>query len=682
MQKLSIKLQVILLTALSLILLASITTYISTSKSKSALMDNSYSTLTTVRDMKKNQIQSFFSERIGDINVLARANNTHALVDDLLSVEKELNVQGRDAYPVNHPLAIAKKAPHEAFFKGYMDDYGYYDIFMISAEYGHVMYTAAKESDYGANLTSGSLRDSGLAEAYKKALQNKRPTFTDMRPYAPSNGAPAMFLSTPMYDDNGKAEAVLVFQISDASINNIMQYRNGYGDSQEDYLVGSDKLMRSDSFLDPKGHSLQASFANPSTGSVDTEASREALSGQTDTKIVIDYNGNPVLSSYSTIKIGEDFKWIILSEIDEAEVLIIPNSIRNTIIISSVITLAIIITLALMMVNISIVRPIEKFKSVLVTIGQNNDLTLKVDENAPEEISLMAKSFNKLLSEIRDLIETSKQSSSENASISHELSTTALGVGNNVEKSVVIVNGATEKATDIKNEIVTAIADAQESKQDIIKASENLSEARNDIVSLTSRVQQSAQLEVELAERMTTLSSDANEVKMVLEVISDIADQTNLLALNAAIEAARAGEHGRGFAVVADEVRKLAERTQKSLTEINATINVIVQSIMDVSGQMNSNSEEVQNLANISTEVEEKINNSVTIVNEAVVASDKTVTDFEKTGKDVEAVVINISEINEISSKNSRNVEEIAAAADHLNTMTDDLHNKLETFRT
>ncbi|MFA5235171.1 MAG: methyl-accepting chemotaxis protein, partial [Sulfurimonas sp.] len=102
-------------------------------------------------------------------------------------------------------------------------------------------------------------------------------------------------------------------------------------------------------------------------------------------------------------------------------------------------------SLILYLIKTSVSNPIERFKVTLVNIGNSHNLTIKADENTPLELSEMAQSFNKLLATLRDLIETSKQSSSENASISHELSTTAMGVGENVEKSVVVIDEATKK---------------------------------------------------------------------------------------------------------------------------------------------------------------------------------------------------------------------------------------------
>jgi methyl-accepting chemotaxis protein len=681
MKYISIKSQIVGLVIISLITLSSILTIVSVGESKEALMKKSYDGLTSARDSKANQIQNFFSERVGDINVIAKSENVKNLVDDLIEIDKQVSIEADEKYPIDNPLTKERTEPHEDFFQNYAKEYGYYDVFVICAQHGHVMYTQAKESDYGANVKVGKLKDSGLGEVYKKVIELKRPVFVDMKPYAPSAGAPAMFLGAPVYND-GIMKSIIVFQVSASAINKIMQFRAGYGESQEDYLVGQDKLMRSDSFLDPKNHSLKASFANPNSGDCDTQASRNALNGQTNTEIVIDYNGNPVLSSYAPINVGQDVKWAILSEIDEAEVLLTPNSIRNSLTLTAIIILVIVIALSFFLISRSVIRPLNIFKSKMLEISDKHDLMQRVSTDAPREIMEIATSFNNLLTSLQELISTSKNSSNENASISHELSTTALGVGNNVESSVVIVKEATQQAQEVQSEITNAITDAQASKADIIKANENLQDARNDIISLTSQVQTTAETEADLAQNMETLSKDASEVKNVLVIIGDIADQTNLLALNAAIEAARAGEHGRGFAVVADEVRKLAERTQKTLSEINATINVVVQSIGDASTHMSTNSEEIQKLANTAQGVESKINSTVQIVNEAVSASDRTVNDFENTGKNIEIIVSKVEKINEISSTNARSVEEIAAAAEHLNGLTNELNTKLETFRT
>ncbi len=310
-----------------------------------------------------------------------------------------------------------------------------------------------------------------------------------------------------------------------------------------------------------------------------------------------------------------------------------------------------------------------KISKAIEHITKNKDIshTIPLKKSDKDELSTLAKELNSMFIELKNVIEDAKKSSNENASISHELSLTSLKVGKNVEESVEIINEATESTAVIIGEIMHSIENSKQNKEQMIEADEMLSDANNGVVDLTQKIQSGAESESELAHSIERLAHDMDQVKDVLLVISDIADQTNLLALNAAIEAARAGEHGRGFAVVADEVRKLAERTQKTLNEINTTINLIVQSSNQASEQMNINSQQMDELLLISTEVENKINKTTDIVNNATKASDESVQDFENTGAKIESISLRINKINTISTENARSVEEIASASEHLN---------------
>lgn len=347
--------------------------------------------------------------------------------------------------------------------------------------------------------------------------------------------------------------------------------------------------------------------------------------------------------------------------------------------ISLFVVLFVVIIVAFLIID-KVLREITKIDAYLERLAAL-DFTSVLNVNGKNEIAMIAQNLYKVIIVIKDFISEAKTSSTENSSISHELSTTATVVGRKVEDVTKIVHEATSQAQAITDEIKLSINDANESRKDTIQANENLADATSEIVKLTSDVQEAAHVESEMASKIEHLSSEAGQVKEVLNVISDIADQTNLLALNAAIEAARAGEHGRGFAVVADEVRKLAERTQKSLVEIQSTINVMVQSINDSSDQMNRNSQNIQELADISSSVEEKINATLELMNTASQANEKTVQDFEKTGELVDKISADITNANEIVASNARSVEEISAAADHLSSMTDQLNGKMEQFQ-
>jgi methyl-accepting chemotaxis protein len=407
------------------------------------------------------------------------------------------------------------------------------------------------------------------------------------------------------------------------------------------------------------------------------------------TKQIIEKKNGYIAYEENGLKKAVQFKafpkwnWVVVGEVNLADFEKANTTLRNNLIIAATIMTLIIMLITWLVAKKVISTPLNNLIDRTKDLSSGDgDLTRKLDIVGRDEIAQASEGINEFIEKVRILIADAKNLSNENSSIAHELSTTSLEVGKLLEQSTTVVDKTTHQASTIKSEMGTSISEAKESKEDLSEANGFLREANDAILSLTEEIKISASTEIELAHKIQQLSQDTEQVKDVLLVIGDIADQTNLLALNAAIEAARAGEHGRGFAVVADEVRKLAERTQKSLTEINSTISVIVQSIMDSSEQMSSNSKKVEQLSYTAIDVEKKINELSRVMGNATQMADKTVTSYIQTGDDIGSIIKSIGEINGLSTQNARSVEEIASAAEHMNRMTETLKNKLDEFRT
>lgn len=356
------------------------------------------------------------------------------------------------------------------------------------------------------------------------------------------------------------------------------------------------------------------------------------------------------------------------------------ESVGTDLAVSFILALAVVILISYIVLY-QIQDSIKLLETKIRNFVETKDLTIRLTYNKKDEIKVIIDSFNTLLETLEYTIKEAKHSADENATVSSELSSTSLRIGNNAEKSMVIVDSTIQEIKDIKDFIHSTVGLSEATKDGIKAAGERLNEMLKDIKQLKQDVSSASESETAMAMKLETMSAEATQIKQILVVISDIADQTNLLALNAAIEAARAGEHGRGFAVVADEVRKLAERTQKSLTEINATINVIVQSINDSSEQMGKNAKNIERLVQVSETVETVVIDTVDVMQQSIKNVSLNADNSLRISDDSEKIVQSVSKINDLTAQNARSVEEIAGAAEHLYGLTYSLKSKLDQFK-
>ncbi len=292
---------------------------------------------------------------------------------------------------------------HERYhngFRHFLESFGFYDIFLVEPENGVIVYSVYKELDYGTSLINGPYANTNFASVFREAskLEKGQYILKDFDTYRPSYDAPASFVASPIYDGN-QLSGVLVFQMPLEVINEIMGQRDGMGETGESYLVGTDLLMRSDSFLDPVHHTVAASFKNPEKGSVKTEASERAFRGEKGTDIIIDYNGNPVLSAFSTVKIGSGIKWAILAEIDKAEAFAGVSTLTTALMIIGLVG-AILIAIFAWYVSRLLSAPILELADTIKEVEENGNFTLAIQNDYSDEVGETSRAFNHLIGNI------------------------------------------------------------------------------------------------------------------------------------------------------------------------------------------------------------------------------------------------------------------------------------------
>jgi len=289
--------------------------------------------------------------------------------------------------------------------------------------------------------------------------------------------------------------------------------------------------------------------------------------------------------------------------------------------------------------------------------------------------------INSFIEKVQDTVNRVKDTSRENTQIAEKVDGAAQHILQKVEQEAKIVEEVSQQGANIQSIFTTEINNAKNTVSNLKDSEENLKNASGLLVSLSQDIDTRAKLENELSKRLIALKDDAQQVKGVLDVIHDIAEQTNLLALNAAIEAARAGEHGRGFAVVSEEVRQLAERTQRSLVEIDQTIGAIVQSITDTSEAVSDNASAINSLSSQAASVKKEISHSVDMMEEAIAKVSDMVKSYEQSGQRIQDMLTQIKEIKSLSSSNAEEVEKLSSLSERLTAMMVELEKVLSAYK-
>lgn len=325
---------------------------------------------------------------------------------------------------------------------------------------------------------------------------------------------------------------------------------------------------------------------------------------------------------------------------------------------------------------------INTLESMIAEISDGNgDLTGRLDSEGSDELSILAKTFNKLMDKLHQLMDMIRSDSSSLFTVAtnlNDLSTHSKSISteqnSRLEQIATAINELNYSINEVATNSQTAQVETNKAKDASHTTVAIVDQSVKNINELSKSVSHASTVIVKLAK-------ESEKIAQVLGVIQGIAEQTNLLALNAAIEAARAGEQGRGFAVVADEVRTLASRTQQSTENIQTMISDLESGVSEAVEAINSGSGQVEEVVEMSHQIKESLNIVETTINQTndIIYQIATATD-EQSGA-VNDINQNISTLNGLSTENLEVILDSQKASESVFKISKTLSKNMEKFK-